>query len=893
MIQETAKILTGLNGNGNEIIPEFEVVEQMREVFFHQADVYASMWCSRKSGKHGFFPVCQHGKRWECGKQDLIDSEGGKCGSNCNNFLPRPITDDEIGFHLLGEVTLGAYLLADDSTCTAGMLDIDIVKGADLEANWTALQKTTQGLYQAAQELGLSIYLEDSGSRGYHPWYFSSEPLPAWQMQALGNLIASRVELPANIHLEIFPKQTQKKEDGPGSAVKVPLGIHLKTGRRCRFLDPETFEPYPNRQQVKILMEVEKNTPEQVREILERYSLEEEPSQAAIGSKQGGTASLGNTFSVDDPVTAILENCQRARDLTESSHLEHSERRFLAKIAKVIGKEDWFISNVFSHLKGFDQAYTERQIASLKSNGPRCLSDPEKDPTACKEFCEKIRSAGGKSPVAFAFRCALLTEYGNARRLKNALQDQIAYSPGFGWMLYNPELGIWEREPGTERIRKIVTQTLHQLLEAELKEKEKKLGKLEIELKGIEASGEVNPLIGPSPELEEKFKRYNELDEHVKSLSKWIKTCENHNKIAGTLKFAEGLFWVKPSVWDSHPDILVCGNGILNLETLELSPFSPSLHATKRTPVPWKANATHPIWDRVLRLLKQEGDRYKKIRRLCGSLPHAGNPNEYVAIFEGEGGTGKGTLITALHFALGDYAQSVDVTTLLELDHRKQQKGGPRVDLFALRGARFIFSGEPPKGAKLDANAVKGMSGNDPIKCRNLYQSDWIEFYPIYKIWIHTNFPIKVDWDDDGMKRRLIVVPFTVKPERPDPAIKTALMTDPEVQAAVLAWLIKEHQKWRESGFDLGRSETVETKTTQYWRKNNPFTGFAEECLMFTSDGRCGRQEMRNAYIQWCDKSGERLMSSQDFNDWLRKQPRVEDKHGKRGCFWLGVELKE
>lgn len=747
-----------------------EAIAKTRQLFFHQADGYAEMWKAR-DGRIGYSPVCRHGKPWSCGQQDLIEARGPRCGRNCHSFSPVPLTDEAIARHLAGKVTLGAYLLAADNTCKAGVIDCDINKDADPDANRPRCRELVRLVYRTCRGMDLSALLEDSGNKGYHLWTFFSEPMPAGQVQRMGRLIVARAleeQEFSGIHAEVFPKQGEK--DHFGNLIKVPLSLHLKTGRRCLFLDPETFEPYPD--QTGVLLDIEPNFPERVREVLEEYEIGEAPGQESSSSDHGFSRNdRPAPVLVDDPVGAILENCARADGLRwktkEEQHLTHDERIFLANLFGSVGQAEWTIENIFSCCSDFDPAKTEKHFASLNGKGPLCAH-------ACPELCEKIRALDKKSPVAFAYKRGkdllpdpdslkiLLTEYGNAQRLKAILQERIAFSPGFGWMLYNPETGVWENEPGAERICKLVTRTLRQLLEAEQAKKEAELELLKAELKAL---GTLNLLDESPPEVKKKANCVKEPSEYVESLGKWIKTCENHNKIAGTLKFAEGLFWIKPTIWDSKGDLLVCGNGVLNLEMQEFTSFSPSCYATKRTPVPWNPGATHPVWDRVLDLLKQEGDRYERIRRICGSLLYAGNPNEIVVIFEGGAGTGKGTLITAIHKAMGDYAQSIDITSLLETDYRYQGKGAPRADLFKLRATRFVFTGEPPKNAKLDAGGVKKMSGNDPIDARQPYAREEITFYPLYKIVIQTNFPIRIEWDDEGMERRLVVVPFNVKPE--------------------------------------------------------------------------------------------------------------------------------
>ncbi len=44
---------------------------------------------------------------------------------------------------------------------------------------------------------------------------------------------------PAGLHLEFFPKQARLKGKGLGNLIKLPLGIHRRTGYRSRILDDQ------------------------------------------------------------------------------------------------------------------------------------------------------------------------------------------------------------------------------------------------------------------------------------------------------------------------------------------------------------------------------------------------------------------------------------------------------------------------------------------------------------------------------------------------------------------------------------------------------------------------------------------------------------------------------
>lgn len=86
-------------------------------------------------------------------------------------------------------------------------------------------------------ELGIprdKIYVSTSGGKGYHADIFFSNSIYNWKAKELYDLI---------IFFGGFEKRKIEYRPNAKNAIKIPLGIHSKTGRRCWFVDRETLEP--------------------------------------------------------------------------------------------------------------------------------------------------------------------------------------------------------------------------------------------------------------------------------------------------------------------------------------------------------------------------------------------------------------------------------------------------------------------------------------------------------------------------------------------------------------------------------------------------------------------------------------------------------------------------
>ncbi len=131
-------------------------------------------------------------------------------------LVRRQVTQRLIISHLKGKVTLATYVLGKDDTSKFAVLDVDN-------------DERRQALIRIHRELPLPSYLEAS-RRGGHLWFFFAEPVEGAVAKAFGLEIARIFELEA----EVFPKQATS--EGPGSCIRLPLGIHRKTGDRYPFV---------------------------------------------------------------------------------------------------------------------------------------------------------------------------------------------------------------------------------------------------------------------------------------------------------------------------------------------------------------------------------------------------------------------------------------------------------------------------------------------------------------------------------------------------------------------------------------------------------------------------------------------------------------------------------
>jgi hypothetical protein len=141
--------------------------------------------------------------------------------------IHEPLTSSHLLAHLRGEMTLGTYILDRQSQARFVVLD------ADEPGQWQSLKAIAA---QIAEE-HIPSYLERS-SRGGHLWLFLASRVSGRQARLFGQHLLAAHNLSG---VELFPKQAELTT-GPGSLIRLPFGVHLKTGQRYGFYYP-TGEP--------------------------------------------------------------------------------------------------------------------------------------------------------------------------------------------------------------------------------------------------------------------------------------------------------------------------------------------------------------------------------------------------------------------------------------------------------------------------------------------------------------------------------------------------------------------------------------------------------------------------------------------------------------------------
>lgn len=342
--------------------------------------------------------------------------------------------------------------------------------------------------------------------------------------------------------------------------------------------------------------------------------------------------------------------------------------------------------------------------------------------------------------------------------------------------------------------------------------------------------------------------------------------------------------------FDNDPWKLNVANGTVDLKTGQLLPFNRADLISKNCPVEYDTNAECPIWDNFLHeILGGRLDLISFIYRYLGySL--TGSVREQKLLFcYGTGANGKSTFLNTVQYLMGTYSKQAAPELLVASKH-----GRHPTEVADLLGARMVVSAEIDRGRALAEASIKQMTGGDPIKARYMKQ-DFFEFQPTHKLWLAANHKPIIKGNDEGIWRRVLLVPFEEKipEERQDKELDSKLRGE---LPGILNRLVAGCLDWQRNG--LNAPESVTAATQEYREELDLIKPFFDDRCEIGKEFSINPKNLYNAYVDWCEDSHEYPMKPRFFAMLMRERSYVQGKPSKKGSSttyrpWLGIKLRE
>lgn len=144
-----------------------------------------------------------------------------------------PLSEQKLFEHLSGNQSIGTYVQRPNGTTHFLVVDIDVSKKIVLQYERGTLEfeaymqkafAKTQEFLKLFHQFGMTGYVEDSGSRGYHVWMFFSEWISVRYINMFCDILEKKINCSEDgISIEFFPNKTRVKPGKFGQVINLKV----------------------------------------------------------------------------------------------------------------------------------------------------------------------------------------------------------------------------------------------------------------------------------------------------------------------------------------------------------------------------------------------------------------------------------------------------------------------------------------------------------------------------------------------------------------------------------------------------------------------------------------------------------------------------------------------
>lgn len=305
---------------------------------------------------------------------------------------------------------------------------------------------------------------------------------------------------------------------------------------------------------------------------------------------------------------------------------------------------------------------------------------------------------------------------------------------------------------------------------------------------------------------------------------------------------------VEAQDFDNRPDLLGFRNGVVELRTNTLRPHRKEDMLTYCLNIDYDPNAQCPRWEQFLtEIFPGNAELVDYMRRLVGYGITGYTDEQCFAVFWGKGANGKSVLTDTLSSVFGPITKTTPFATFEE-----KASGGIPNDIAALRGSRLVLASEGESGKPMSEAILKRASGKDMMSARFMRQ-EFFEFKPSFLIMLATNHKPKFRGQDDGLWRRVKMIPFArfFAPHERDHDLDRKLMAEAQ---GIAAWAVRGAVEWFAGG--LKDPAVISDATTEYKETSDTLAGFFPGVLVKDDAARMDGADAYTAYRDWCEAEG-------------------------------------
>ena len=479
---------------------------------------------------------------------------------------------------------------------------------------------------------------------------------------------------------------------------------------------------------------------------------------------------------------------------------------------------------------------------------------------SAQKFYDRLSQQDGYVPPEVyndsnSYKPGDFSDVGQAEVLAKHFAGELRYSPATHFIRYNEH--YWqESEPGAQAVA-------HELTRRQLEESTKDL---QAALKKLSDNGGQAILDGASKSKAESLMNDDQLAafqeyQTAAAYQKFAIRRRDSKNITATLKESHPMLEISPRDLDADCFLLCTPEATYDIRKGIAGgrEHSPSDFITKMTSVS-PGSKGEQLWQDCLSLIfckNQELIEY--VQMICGLAAIGKVFVEALIIAYGCGRNGKSTFWNAISRVLGLYSGNISADTLT-VGCRRNIKP----EMAEVKGKRLLIAAEMQEGARLNDSTVKQLCSTDDVFAEKKYK-DPFSFTPCHTLVLYTNHLPKVSASDDGIWRRLIVIPFDAKIEGNADIKNYGEYLYNNAGESILAWIIEGSKKVIELDYQIPVPKCVQDAIAEYRAQNDWFGHFLDEKCDIGESLKESSSSLYQAYRNYCIDTNEYVRNTADF----------------------------
>jgi len=318
---------------------------------------------------------------------------------------------------------------------------------------------------------------------------------------------------------------------------------------------------------------------------------------------------------------------------------------------------------------------------------------------------------------------------------------------------------------------------------------------------------------------------------------------------------------------------IVVRNGVLDLETRQLHPFSHELYAITALPIAYNPDARCPNIVKTLVMIL--GPDIATFQEWFGYHLYRLYPIHKCALFIGTGENGKTQLLLLITRFIGP--ENCSNVSLYEIT----------TDRFASSDLYRMSANLAPDvgvGELRNTGRFKALTGEDSIRAQKKHR-DAFDFYNYAKMSFACNQLPETPDNSDAFFRRFL--PFKLRATFKEPSVFEAhpkLRDSPHVHEKVprimdkicteeemeglLVWALKGLRRLLRNG-EFTNAPSIEEVREYYTVQSKPVLGFVRHCLIEDPEAENPKDEVYRAYVEYCRSNGFVAEAKNKFTEKL------------------------